>query len=128
MARTEPTWSDAEVDEHLGLLLRIGVVLAAIVVVFGGALYLARHGTHLPEFERFHGEPSDLRHVSGILRGATTLHGRGVIQLGLLLLIATPVARVGFSLFAFWRQSDRAYMWITSTVLLLLLLSLSGAI
>ena len=39
--------------------------------------------------------------------------GRALIQLGLLLLIATPVARVAFSVFAFERQRDWTYVGIT---------------
>ena len=49
-----------------------------------------------------------------------------MIQLGLLLLIATPVARVAFSLVAFIRQRDRTYIVITTIVLGLLLYSLMG--
>jgi uncharacterized membrane protein len=54
--------------------------------------------------------------------------GRGLIQLGLLLLIATPVARVAFSLLAFVLQRDRTYVMLTAFVLLLLLASLAGIV
>ena len=50
--------------------------------------------------------------------------GRGLIQLGVLLLIATPVARVAFSVYVFARQRDRLYIVVTLAVLVLLLLSL----
>ena len=46
--------------------------------------------------------------------------GRALIQLGLLLLIATPVARVAFSVFAFERQRDWTYVGITLFVLAVL--------
>ena len=45
---------------------------------------------------------------------------------GLLLLIATPVARVALSLVAFVLQRDRLYVGITAFVLALLLASLVG--
>ena len=44
--------------------------------------------------------------------------------MGLLLLIATPVARVAFSVAAFAEQRDRLYVVVTSIVLLLLIYSL----
>jgi len=37
-------WSDDDVDQLLGNLLRIGVVVATIVAAVGGVLYLSQHG------------------------------------------------------------------------------------
>jgi len=74
----------------------------------------------------FRGEPTDLRSVRGILRDALALRGRGIIQLGLLFLIATPVARVAFSIFGFAEERDRMYVVVASIVLLVLLYSLIG--
>jgi uncharacterized membrane protein len=54
------------------------------------------------------------------------LRRRGTIQFGLLLLLATPIARVVFSVFAFAQQRDRAYVLITLFVLMVLLYSLIG--
>ena len=56
--------------------------------------------------------------------GALALHARAIIQLGLLLLIATPVARVVFSVYAFARQRDWVYVVVTLIVLGVLLYSL----
>jgi len=72
------------------------------------------------------GEPTDLRTLSGIVRDALALRGRGIIQLGLLLLIATPVARVAFSVAAFAIQRDRLYVVVTLMVLAILLYSLTS--
>jgi uncharacterized membrane protein len=101
-----PVWTDQQVEQIVGTLLRAGVILAASVVLLGGVLYLARLGTSPPDYRVFRGEPADLRSIAGILRDARSVDGRGIIQLGLLLLIATPVARVAFSLVAFARQRD----------------------
>ena len=51
------------------------------------------------------------------------LHGQAFVSLGLLLLILTPVTRVGASILIFFALRDRLYMLITSTVFVLLLLS-----
>jgi len=120
-------WTDDDVDRLLGGLLRVGVLLAAMVVLAGGVVYLIRHGSEPAQYGVFHGEPDDYRSPSAILRGAFSFRGRGLIQLGLLLLIATPVARVAFSVAAFAIQRDRMYVAITAVVLFLLLFSLFGA-
>ena len=121
-------WSDDRVDALLGTLLRVGVLLSAAIVAAGGVIYLLKYGAGTPAYADFRGEPADLRSVGGIVRAALELRGRGLIQLGLLVLIATPVARVAFSLFAFARQRDRTYVLVTAFVLLLLVLSLTGVI
>jgi len=86
------------------------VLVAASVVLVGGLRYLAStgDGAALPDIT---GEPADLSHVGGIVRAALDLRGRGLIQLGVLLLIATPVARVAVSLVAFLRQRDGPTRW-----------------
>ncbi len=121
-----PAWTDQRVDEIIGNLLRVGVIAAAAVVLSGGALYLVRHGATMPAYGVFHGEPAYLRGVSGILSAARALDGPGLIQLGLLVLLATPVARVAFSVFAFALQRDRTYVVVTLIVLAVLLYSLGA--
>lgn len=121
-----PAWTDQRVDEIIGNLLRVGVIAAAAVVLSGGALYLVQHGATIPDYRVFHGEPAYLRGVSGILSAARALDGPGLIQLGLLVLLATPVARVAFSVFAFALQRDRTYVVVTLIVLAVLLYSLGA--
>ena len=120
------TWSDFRIEQMVGNLLRIGVILAAAVVVAGAAVFLIHYGGESPHYRIFHGEPSDLRHVRGIVGEALSGNPRGLIQLGLLLLIATPVARVIFSVFGFALERDRAYVFITLFVLGVLVFSLGG--
>ena len=119
-------WTDQRTEQVIGALLRLGVILSAVVVVLGGAVYLVRHGMQPPSYGVFRGEPSDLRNFGGILRQVGTGRGRGIIQLGLLLLIATPVARVAFSVVAFALERDRLFVTITLIVLAVLTFSLAG--
>ena len=126
MSSSERTWTEQQVENIVGNLLRAGVTLAAVVVFGGGALYLIRHGVASPDYRVFHGEPADLRSVSGVVTEALSLQGRGIIQLGLLLLMATPIARVAFSVFAFAQQRDLTYVIVTLIVLAVLLYSLVG--
>lgn len=120
-------WTDREIEGIVGDLLRTGVTLSAFVVAVGAVVYLARHGRSPADYRIFRGEPSEFKSVSGILRSAFGWHGRGIIQLGLLLLIATPVARVAFSIWGFAAERDRMYMIFTAIVLAILLYSLLGS-
>ena len=119
-------WTDQRVETIVGNLLRDGVALAAAVVALGGVIFLIRHGREIPRYQTFASEPEELRTISGILRSALSFHGRNIIQLGLLLLIATPVARVVFSVAAFALERDRLYVGITLIVLAVLVFSLAG--
>jgi uncharacterized membrane protein len=125
--KTDQAWTDQRMEMLIGQLLRAGVLLSAAVVMLGGAVYLVRHGHSRPDYHVFRGEPADLRSVGGIVRQALALRGKGIIQLGLLLLIATPVARVAFSIFGFAEEHDRMYVAITVIVLLVLIYSLMGS-
>jgi uncharacterized membrane protein len=113
--------ADERLAGILGKLLRSGVILASSVVVLGGLIFLYRHGQAVPQVGIFHGEPSFLRSVSGILQADLAWRGQAIIQLGILLLILTPVARLVFSFVAFAKQGDRTYMLLTFTVLAVLL-------
>jgi uncharacterized membrane protein len=117
---------DQRMDQIMAVLLRSGVSLAAGLVFIGGIVYLSRHDLPTINYRVFQGEPQEYRTVGGILREAATFHGRGLIQLGLLVLIATPVARVLFSVIAFLYERDWTYVAITTIVLALLCYSLFG--
>jgi uncharacterized membrane protein len=118
------TWNDQRIEIIIGMLLRTGVILAAAVVLFGGVLYLVRHGHEIPTDATFHGEPENLKSPVKIWQGALGMSGRAVIQLGMILLIATPVARVAFSAAAFAIERDWMYVVITLIVLAILMYSL----
>lgn len=118
--------TDKQIDQLTGLLLRTGVILAAAIVLAGGIIYLTRHAYPTTDYRVFHGEPDNLRTIPGIVGEAKALTGRGLIQLGLLILIATPIARVTFSVFAFIYERDWKYVVFTLIVLGLLLYSLLG--
>lgn len=122
-----PVWTDRQVEDLVGNLLRAGVSLATVIVFCGAVVYLARHGGEPADYRVFHGEPNPLRTIPGVLREALALQGRGIIQLGLLWLIATPVARVVLSIVGFAAERDRMYVGFASIVLVILLYSLFGS-
>lgn len=124
-----PKVTDASIERMVSVLLRTGVLISAMVVFAGGVYYLARHGGAAADYRHFAGQPSIDRIVSQIVRGALALRARSIIQFGILLLIATPIARVAVSLVAFMLERDRTYVMITALVLAVLLVSLiTGAV
>lgn len=124
-----PKVTDRSIERMVSVLLRTGVLLAGSVVLAGGIYYLTRHANEMADYRTFHGQPSIDRIVGEIVRGAIHLRGRSIIQFGILLLIATPIARVAFSLVGFALEGDRKYVVITGIVLAILLFSLiSGAV
>jgi uncharacterized membrane protein len=117
---------DKRVEMFLGKMLRWGVLLAALVVFAGGVWFLAESHDVAQNYTTFRGEPAELRSVPDIVQQAIELRPLGVIQLGLLLLIATPVARVLFSVLGFGLERDWMYVVITLLVLALLIYTLTS--
>ncbi len=118
--------SEGKLERLLGVLLRTGVLLAAFVVAIGAVLFLLSHGGQQPHYSVFDGQPPELRSVVAIVTGAFKLNTLAIIQFGLLLLIATPIARVVFSLVGFAVERDWMYIGVTAIVLALLLFGLFG--
>jgi uncharacterized membrane protein len=118
--------SDRQIEQFISQILKYGVLLASSIVLVGGVLYLMRHGTEPADYQFFH-EETAFRSPLGALQAILSNDPRGVIQLGIFVLIVTPIARVAFSLFFFLRQQDLIYVFVTSFVLAGLIYSLIGA-
>ena len=121
-------WQDKDIEIVIGRLLRYGVLLSGIVTLVGGSIYLLRHGNTLPRYHTFTGEPKDVSSLSGVFQGIAGLQGRAIIQLGILLLIATPIARIVFSVIAFVLEKDYLYVVITLIVLIVIGFSIRGGL
>lgn len=118
---------DRRLEMFIGNLLRAGVLLAAAVVLAGGGLFLVQSHSQKASFHTFVTEGNDLRNVGGIIHSAAHLNSEGLIQLGLVLLIATPVARVVLAGVGFYLERDRMYTVVCLIVLAVLTFSLMHA-
>jgi uncharacterized membrane protein len=114
---------DQRLEVAMGHMLRIGVTVAALVVLAGGILYLAQAGGAMPDYQHFHGAPAAYEHVGAVIAGVLHLDSKSLIELGILLLIATPVCRVLFGVVGFALLKDRLYAAVSAVVLIVLLLS-----
>jgi len=119
------SWTDKRIETWVGVMLRTGVMLAAAIVLTGGVLYLAQHGGQpRTDYRVFHPEPWRFASLKGAVTGIATGDPRSIIMFGLLVLIATPVARVGMCIAGFLFERDRMYVAVSSIVLAVLLYSL----
>ncbi len=122
-AEQEPQW----VDVAISRLLRGGVTISIAVVLSGVLITFLHHPAYLssrPALSELTGPAAVFPHtVRTVLHGAAERRGQAIVMIGLLLLIATPVARVAFSIVVFALQGDRLYVAITTTVLVLLIVS-----
>jgi len=119
--------NEKQLEYLLSNLLKYGVLIASSVVLFGGILYLIHHGSESAEYQVFIGTPSEFHSPTGVVNAVLAGSRRGIIQLGLLILIAIPILRVIISFFTFLLQRNFVYVIITSLVLASLTYSLVGA-
>ncbi len=113
----------------LSRVLRFGVLIAAAILIFGTALLIANYSSaNSSDFVTY--TPNQIPHssvvvsLSAIPQGIATLDPFAIIELGVIVLLATPVSRVLCSIFLFAAERDTAYVKITLVVLILLLFSI----
>jgi len=119
--------TDKRLEGIVARLLQTGVLVSATVVLAGGVWFLSQNGGARPQYQQFRPPDVVLRSPAKLIRGLAHPDPASVIQLGLLILIATPVARVAFSLVAFALERDRLYVLITLIVFAVLIYSVAVA-
>ena len=129
MKKVKGLLGDHDIEVIVGTLLRYGVMTASAIVLLGGTYFLFQHGeSPVPSYHRFVGESIGYTTFSGILNGVFALQAKGIIQLGVIVLIATPILRILFSLIGFVLEKDKLYVGITLVVLCVILLSTFGGL
>lgn len=119
-------WSERDVEQYIGKLLRYGVTLSCVITLFGGAIYLYKHKGVMPDYSPVaagipFGVDSYLREFNTIFTAMLAFDGAAIIQFGVLVLIATPIIRVAFSALSFLIEKDYLYVVITLIVLAIIL-------
>jgi uncharacterized membrane protein len=122
----QASWNDQKIEQIIGVLLRVGVSMSAALVFVASVAYLWQNHAVRVSYQQFHGETAELTSVAGVVRGAANLDTLALMQLGLLILIATPVARVLFAAFAFALEHDWLYVIVSLIVFGVLLATLTG--
>ncbi len=109
----------------IGMVLRYGVVASFAIVAVGSVLLFLEGQTGyypLGTAEQLFGRQN--RFLIGLVplaQGVLAAKPYAIIDLGLLVLLATPIARVFISIFLFMEEKRYTFVLITVTVLALLL-------
>lgn len=101
-----------DVNRHIELVLTVGVILSLVILTWGSILLMGKSASI--------GTPGS---ISDILRGVIRLDPSATINLGLLVLLITPVARVAAAMIAFIAEKDRKYALVSLAVLVILAIS-----
>ncbi len=120
----DPHRADVATDQLIGRLLQAGVAVSAVVLLLGWALFLLKHGGEPADVRDFRNAPPALSSVINVIQGALSLRAPALMQLGIVLLVATPVARVALTLVAFLRRREGVFALLSAIVLLILLYGL----
>lgn len=114
--------SNTDMRQAIGNALRIGVTAACTIAIVSGLYYLIMHGGEpMPDYSTFNPEPASYSTFTGILGGVLKLAAKDWIQLGVVVLMLTPIIRVVLSIVDFARQHDWLYVTITAIVLLIII-------
>jgi uncharacterized membrane protein len=111
--------TDTRLEISIARMLRIGVGISATIVSVGGLLYLRAASREMSDYSRFSAAQASLRTITGILHGASHVEAESVIELGILVLIATPIMRVALRIVGFARQRDRLYIAVSTSVFII---------
>ncbi|WP_259071019.1 DUF1634 domain-containing protein [Mucilaginibacter sp. X4EP1] len=117
-------FKDTDIQALIGNVLRAGTIISISIVFIGGIVYLYRHGQTAAGYQIFNGIPDFLQHPGSLITSAFNLRGQAIIQLGIILLIATPILRVICSAIGFAIEKDYLYVGISILVLLIIFASL----
>lgn len=116
----------SNIENSLGYVMLVGALFSAFVVLLGGGLYLWRYGNVPVNYRVFQGAPPELCAMRGCLRACFDVRhpGPGIIQTGLLLLVAVQVVRIVLTGLLFLLGRDWFFVLVTTVVLGILLYSL----
>lgn len=121
------------IEVVLSLVLRWGVIASAIVILLGVVLMITSGesgygaGFDIVKLLQYNSEVAEMLYPTNlqtILSGLLSLKSFAVIDLGLVMLIATPIMRVAMAAVIFGIERDKKYVVIASLVLAILLLGI----
>jgi uncharacterized membrane protein len=117
--------SENDFNRIIGLVLRFGVTIAFAVIALGSGLLFVEgqsgYGS-LGSAEQLYSNRFVLG-LGSLLQGVIAAKPFAIIDLGLIILFATPIARVAISIFLFFEEKRYIFVWITILVLSILLFS-----
>ncbi|KFF00246.1 membrane protein [Chryseobacterium formosense] len=116
-------FTDIDLNRSVGNLLRLGVILSVITSLIG-FIKLFTEGFKMPRKYTMLDMGTSSEKVWGhfwdtLCKG----EGMAIIQLGILMLIFTPLMRIIFALIGYLKEKDYVYVVISSIVLAIMAVS-----
>ncbi len=115
--------STHKMEEMIGLLLTIGVIISSTLVLIGGILFLWQHGSENMKMELLQTgtySPS----FQQLYQSIFTFSSTALIELGLFVLVITQLLRVGLLGLFYLAQRDYVFTLISFFILLMLIYSI----
>ena len=114
-------FTDLDLNRSVGNLLRLGVIISVVTSLFG-FVKLFIEGFTMPK------DYSSLEVPEGTIwqsffNSLKNFEGIGIIQLGILVLILTPLVRIIFALVGYIKERDYTYVIVSLIVLAIMLVS-----
>lgn len=116
-------FTDVDLNRSVGNLLRLGVILSVVISLIG-FIKLFLEGFKMPKNYALLETGSSSEKVwtqfwDSLCKG----QGMAIIQLGILVLIFTPLMRIVFALIGYLKEKDYIYVVISSIVLAIMAIS-----
>lgn len=115
-SQAEQKAENIRIEQLIGKIMRIGVIISVIIMLFGLVLYIVTGTTGF-------GSHYYLTSFGQLLKGIISLKPYSIMMLGVFVLILTPVLRVVVSIYSFYKEHDKMYVIITTIVFIILLIS-----
>jgi uncharacterized membrane protein len=110
-----------DINDAIGLALRVGVLLSAAIILIGVVLVFAHQGSNGFSLSQIAAPNSRVNssvfQPSEVIGGLSELNGLDYVYLGLMVLIATPIIRVVLGIAQFAKERNKLYTIITVIVL-----------
>ncbi len=116
-------FTDVDLNRSVGNLLRLGVILSVITSLVG-FVKLFTEGFKMPrKYKLLDMGTSSEKVWSHFWETLCKGEGMAIIQLGILMLIFTPLMRIIFALIGYLKEKDYVYVIISSIVLAIMAIS-----
>ncbi|KAA5537389.1 DUF1634 domain-containing protein [Taibaiella lutea] len=116
------SFQDKDLQSFIGNLLRVGVLTAMTIVVIGIVLYMFQYGHETIHYSTFKAE--NAFKFADFYQRLMSGNSSAIMELGVIVLIVIPIARVLFTMIGFWLEKDRMYTIIAFIVLCIIAYSL----
>lgn len=116
-------FTDVDLNRSVGNLLRLGVILSVAISIIG-FVKLFLEGFKMPKNYSLLETGSSSEKLWGqFWESLCKGEGMAIIQLGILVLIFTPLMRIVFALIGYLKEKDYIYVIISSIVLAIMAIS-----